>query len=50
MIYLLHKKATIEQLTDMMKEYENMLKIVVDIRRRVLAGGVRRTLIASPLY
>lgn len=39
MIYILHNKATIEQLTDMLKEYENMVKIVVDIRRRVLAGG-----------
>ncbi|HEX9840811.1 MAG TPA: DUF5674 family protein [Anaerolineales bacterium] len=39
MIYILHNKATIDQLTDMLKEYENMVKIVVDIRRRVLAGG-----------
>jgi uncharacterized protein DUF5674 len=39
MIYILRNKATIEQLTDMLKEYENMVKIVVDIRRRVLAGG-----------
>jgi len=39
MIYILQNKATIEQLTDMLKEYENMVKIVVDIRRRVLAGG-----------
>ena len=39
MIYILYNKATIEQLTNMLKEYENMIKIVVDIRRRVLAGG-----------
>ena len=39
MIYILHTKATIEQLTDMLQEYEKMIKIVVDIRRRVLAGG-----------
>ena len=39
MIYILHTKATIEQLTHMLQEYENMVKIVVDIRRRVLAGG-----------
>ena len=39
MIYTLHSKATAEQLTDMLKEYESMIKIVVDIRRRVLAGG-----------
>jgi hypothetical protein len=39
MIYILHNKVTAEQLIDMLKEYESMLKIVVDIRRRVLAGG-----------
>ena len=39
MICILHHRATIEELTGMSKEYENMVKIVVDIRRRVLAGG-----------
>jgi len=39
MIYILQNKATVEQLVDMLKEYESMIKIVVDIRRRVLAGG-----------
>ena len=39
MICNLHSKGTAEQLTDMLKEYESMIKIVVDIRRRVLAGG-----------
>ena len=39
MIYILHSKATAEQLTDMLKEYDSMIKIVVDIRRHVLAGG-----------
>lgn len=39
MIHLLSGKATIEQVTEMLKEYESMIKIVVDIRRRVLAGG-----------
>ena len=39
MIYILRDKASPEELTDMLKEYENMIKIVVDIRRRVLAGG-----------
>ena len=39
MIYILHNKVIAEQLIDMLKEYESMLKIVVDIRRRVLAGG-----------
>ena len=39
MIYILRDKASPEELTDMLKAYENMIKIVVDIRRRVLAGG-----------
>jgi hypothetical protein len=39
MIHLLGSKATAEQLVEMLKEYESMIKIVVDIRRRVLAGG-----------
>jgi hypothetical protein len=39
MIHLLRTKATIEQVTEMLKEYESMIKIVVDIRRRTLAGG-----------
>ena len=33
------EKPTKEQLVAMLKEYETMIKIVVDIRRRVLAGG-----------
>jgi hypothetical protein len=39
MIHLLRSKATAEQVAEMLKEYESMIKIVVDIRRRVLAGG-----------
>ena len=39
MIYVLREKPTIGQLADMLKEYETMIKIVVDVRRRVLAGG-----------
>ena len=39
MIHTLRLKATSEQITEMLKEYESMIKIVVDIRRRVLAGG-----------
>ncbi|HLO28573.1 MAG TPA: DUF5674 family protein [Anaerolineales bacterium] len=39
MIYLLRAKATAEQVVEMLKEYESMIKIVVDIRRRILAGG-----------
>ena len=39
MIYILREKPTSVQIADMLKEYETMIKIVVDIRRRVLAGG-----------
>jgi hypothetical protein len=39
MIYVIWDKATSEQIADMLKEYESMIKIVVDIRRRILAGG-----------
>jgi hypothetical protein len=39
MIYILREKPTSGQLADMLREYETMIKIVVDVRRRVLAGG-----------
>ena len=39
MIHLLDQRATSEQLAEMLEEYEEMIKIVVDIRRRVLSGG-----------
>jgi len=38
MIYILRSKATTEQVVEMLKEYESMIKIVVDIRHHVLAG------------
>ncbi len=39
MIYILQIHPTPEQIKDMLQEYETMIKIVVDIRRRILAGG-----------
>ena len=39
MIRLLKEKATSEQTQEMLQSYESMIKIVVDIRRRFLAGG-----------
>jgi hypothetical protein len=39
MIHLLTVQATSEQVKEMLQEYESMIKIVVDIRRRILAGG-----------
>ena len=39
MMHILRSKATAEQVAEMLKEYESMIKIVVDLRRRILAGG-----------
>lgn len=39
MIYLLRDKATSKQVAQMLEQYESMIKIVVDIRRRMLTGG-----------
>ncbi len=39
MIHLLKEKAAPEQIQEMLQEYEGMIKIVVDIRRRFLSGS-----------
>lgn len=39
MVHLLEQRPSHEQLLEMLQEYDNMTKIVVDLRRRVLAGG-----------
>ncbi|MBM3123779.1 MAG: hypothetical protein FJZ87_01760 [Chloroflexi bacterium] len=39
MIHTLGEKASPDQVNDMLQEYETMIKIVVDIRRRALSGG-----------
>jgi hypothetical protein len=39
MICLLKEQATPAQIQGMLQEYERMIKIVVDIRRRSLSGG-----------
>jgi hypothetical protein len=39
MIHLLKEKVVPVQIQDMLQEYETMIKIVVDIRRRFLSGG-----------
>ena len=39
MIHLLKEKVTPAQIQEMLQEFENMIKIVVDIRRRFLSGG-----------
>lgn len=39
MIHLLKEKVALIQIQEMLERYEHMIKIVVDIRRRCLAGG-----------
>jgi hypothetical protein len=39
MIYLLREPASSAQLQEMLQENKGMIKIVVDIRRRILSGG-----------
>ena len=39
MIHTIKKTATSSQVQDMLQQYEVMLKLVVDIRHRVLSGG-----------
>ena len=39
MFHLFKKPANSAQIQEMLQEYENMIKIVVDIRRRFLSGG-----------
>ena len=39
MIHLLAQKATLAQLEGMLQEYGSMIKIAVDTRRAILAGG-----------
>jgi hypothetical protein len=39
MIYLLTEKVTSQQVHEMLAKYPEMIKIVVDIRRAMLAGG-----------
>ena len=39
MIHLLSQKATPDQIKSMLDEYSSMIKIAVDIRRAILAGG-----------
>lgn len=39
MIHLLREKPNAQPMQEMLQEYGSMVKIVVDIRRKVLAGG-----------
>lgn len=39
MIHLLREQTSSTQIQEMLQEYDKMIKIVVDIRRRVLSGG-----------
>ncbi len=39
MIYSIREKVTSRQIGEMLEAYTHMIKIVVDIRRKLLAGG-----------
>jgi hypothetical protein len=39
MIYLLGQKASQQQISDMLEVYPHLIKIAVDIRRKILVGG-----------
>lgn len=39
MIHLIRERSTPEQIQEMLEQYAVMIKIVVDIRRELLAGG-----------
>ena len=39
MIHVLKELASSTQINEMLQEYDKMIKVVVDIRRRVLSGG-----------
>jgi hypothetical protein len=39
MIYILREPVNSAQIKEMLQEYEKMIKIVVDIRLRILSGG-----------
>jgi hypothetical protein len=39
MIRILKERASPAQIQDMLQEYKSIIKIAVDIRRRILAGG-----------
>ena len=39
MIQFLKEKATLQDIQNMLEQYDNMIKIVIDVRRRVLSGG-----------
>lgn len=39
MIHTIREKASQNQVKEMLQEYDTMIKIVVDIRQRILSGG-----------
>ncbi len=41
MIHILGQKATRQQIDEMLQELESLIKVAVDIRRDVIAGGGR---------
>lgn len=42
MLLIIRKKATREELKKMAEDFEGYIKVVVDIRRKILTGGGKR--------
>ena len=38
-IHIIREQATPEQMTEMLSEYETLIKLAVDVERGILAGG-----------
>jgi hypothetical protein len=38
-IHIIRDKVTPEQITEMLSEYETLIKLAVDVEREILAGG-----------
>jgi hypothetical protein len=38
-IHIIQEQATPEQITEMLSEYETLIKLAVDVEREILAGG-----------
>ncbi len=39
MVHVLKEPATLVQIQEMLQQHDGMIKVVVDIRRRILSGG-----------
>lgn len=42
MLFIIQEKATVEQIKQMAKDFDGYIKLVVDVERKILAGGGKR--------